>query len=208
MNMQTKEGNMELNEIWEQRIKESGVDFLYFVDISMFPADITEGCSTAILFGKALSKEYIKALRANQEPKEKELSITERKMSTLAQELAEQLEAEGYKSIAKLKFGRLPHKAVALRAGLGFIGKNNLLVTAEYGCAVILGKVITTAPFVTRSEPPQEPQCGDCNICVDVCPTNALSGKTWTITTTPDEMINRKLCVACQKCMVWCPYTG
>ena len=62
---------MELNEIWEQRIKESGVDFLYFVDISMFPADITEGCSTAILFGKALSKEYIKALRANQEPKRK-----------------------------------------------------------------------------------------------------------------------------------------
>ena len=70
-------------------------------------------------------------------------------MSTLAQELAEQLEAEGYKSIAKLKFGRLPHKAVALRAGLGFIGKNNLLVTAEYGCAVIL-QGYNHSPFVTR----------------------------------------------------------
>lgn len=114
---------MKLNEIWEQHIKDSGADFVYFVDISMLPADITEEYSYAILFGKALSKEYISTLRAGQEPKRKEVFNVEHKMDALAAKIADRLETEGYKSIAKLKFGRLPHKTVALRSGLGFIGK-------------------------------------------------------------------------------------
>ncbi len=199
---------MELNVIWEQRIKDSGADFVYFVDISMLPADIIEEFSCAVLFGKTLSREYISTLRAGQEPKTKEVINVERKMDNLAVKLAGQLEAEGYKSIGKLKTGRLPHKTVALRAGLGFIGKNNLLVTTKYGCALMLGKVLTTAPFVTMNEVPKEPQCGNCNICADVCPTKALLGKTWSVTTTRDEIMTRKLCTLCLKCMIWCRYTA
>ncbi|NLO40561.1 MAG: epoxyqueuosine reductase [Ruminiclostridium sp.] len=198
---------MQLNEIWEQRIKDSGVDFVYFVDITMLPAEIIEDYSCAVLFGKALSKEYITTLRAGQEPKRKEFNNTEHKMDALAVKIADRLEAEGYKSIAKLKTGRLPHKTVALRTGLGFIGKNNLLVTNQYGCALVLGKVLTAAPFITMSEVPKKPQCGDCNICVNVCPTNALLGKTWSVTTTRDEILTRKLCTLCLKCMIWCPHT-
>jgi len=197
-----------LNQIWEQRIKSYGVDFVYFVDISMLPADAIEGYSCAVLFGKALSKEYIRTLRAGQKPKHKEVSNIEHKMDALAIKLADQLEKEGFKSIGKLKFERLPHKTVALRAGLGFIGKNNLLVTAQYGCALMLGKVLTTAPFVTMSKTPKEPQCGNCNVCVDACPTKALLGKTWSITTTRDQIMTRKLCTLCLKCMIWCPYTA
>lgn len=199
---------MELNEIWEQRIKGSGADFVYYVDISMLPADVIEDYSCAVLFGKALSREYISTLRAGQEPKRKEVINVENRMDALAVKVAGWLEAEGFKSIGKLKTGRLPHKTVALRAGLGSIGKNNLLVTDKYGCAVMLGKVLTTAPFVTMSEIPKEPQCGDCSICMNVCPTGALLGKTWSITTTRDEIITRKLCTLCLKCMIWCPYTA
>ncbi len=208
MNMEAKEAGIGLNEIWEQRIKDSGVDFVYFVDVSAMPEDIIDGCSCAVLFGKALSKEYISALIAGQEPKRKEMTNTENKMDSLADKLAGWLEAEGYKSIAKLKPSRLAHKTVALRAGLGFIGKNNLLVTPQYGCALMLGKVLTTAPFITMSEAPKEPQCGECNICVDACPTKALLGKAWSITTTRDEILTRKLCNYCKKCMVLCPYTA
>lgn len=199
---------MELNGEWERRIKDSGADFVYFVDITGLPAEIIEGCSCAVLFGKALSREYISTLRAGQAPKKKEVINTEHKMDALAVKLTEWLETAGYKSIARLKSGRLPHKTVALRAGLGFIGKNNLLVTTRYGCALMLGKVLTAAPFKTISEMPKEPQCGDCSICVNVCPTKALLGKTWSITTTRDEMMTRKLCTLCLKCMVWCPYTA
>jgi len=197
----------ELNEIWEQRLKDSGADFVYFVDTSMLPADAVEDYTCAVLFGKALSREYIHAIRTGQAPKTKEVINAERRMDTLAEKLAGWLEAEGYKSIAKLKTGRLPHKTVALRAGLGFIGKNNLLITPRYGCALMLGKVLTTAPFAAMSQAPEEPQCGDCSICVDVCPSGALLGKTWSVTTTREEIITRKLCSLCVKCMACCPYT-
>lgn len=199
--------NISLNEFWEQYLKSKGADFVHFVKASVLPLDAVEGYSCVVFFGKAISKEYIHALRADEKPKTKEVINTERKMDTLAVKLANRLEAEGYGSIAKLKFGRLPHKTVALNAGLGFIGKNNLLITEQYGCAVMFGKVLTTAPFETMSIVPMKPQCGDCNVCVDVCPTKALHGKTWSVTTKRDEIMVRKLCILCQKCMLWCPYT-
>jgi epoxyqueuosine reductase QueG len=198
---------LELNELWERRIKDSGADFVYFVDTSVLPSDIVDGYNCAILFGKALSREYIKALRDGQKPKTKEAVNTERKMDALAVKIADRLDSEGHKSIGKLKTGLLPHKTVALRAGLGFIGKNNLLVTNQYGCALMLGKVLTTAPFATVSTPIKEPECGDCDICVDVCTTKALLGKTWSVTTAREEIITRKLCTLCLQCMARCPYT-
>jgi epoxyqueuosine reductase QueG len=57
----------------------------------------------------------------------------------------------------------------------------------------MLGKVLTTAPFAATSETPKEPECGDCSICVDVCPTNALHGRTWSAMTTLNEIMTRKL---------------
>ncbi|MBR0308972.1 MAG: epoxyqueuosine reductase, partial [Mogibacterium sp.] len=43
----------------------------------------------------------------------------------------------------------LPHKTVATRAGLGWIGKNNLLVTPEYGSAIRISSLLTDAPLET-----------------------------------------------------------
>lgn len=198
---------MSLNQLWEQRIKDSGADFVRFADISMLPGHASDGYLRAVLFGKALSQEYVRTIRAGQPPKRNEVINTERKMDALAVKVADWLEAEGYQSIAKLKSGLLPHKTVALRAGLGFIGKNNLLVTSQYGCALMLGKVLTKAPFSAESEEPQDPQCGECCVCVDVCPTRALLGTPWTVTTAREEIMVRKLCTLCLKCMVSCPYT-
>ena len=79
--------------------------------------------------------------------------------------------------------------------------------TAEYGCAVVLGKVLTAAPFVAAPAQPIEPQCGDCNVCVDVCPTKALSGKPWELGAPARTYCIRKLCSPCMKCLVHCPYT-
>ena len=197
-----------LNEYWEQYLKDNGADFVCFVDISSLPDDAIEDYRCAVLFGKTLSKNFINTLKAGHKPKPNEVITVERKMDRLAVKLADHLEVEGYKSISKLKHARMPHKTFALMAGLGFIGKNNLLVNEQYGCALMLGKVLTTAPFTTTNETSKEPQCGDCNVCVDVCPTKSLHGTTWSVTTTRDEMMVRKLCTVCAKCMVWCLYTG
>lgn len=68
--------------------------------------------------------------------------------------------------------GELSDRAVAERAGIGFSGKNCAIITPEYGSYVYLGELVTNVPFVP-DEPIQE-GCGDCNICVDSCPTDAL----------------------------------
>ncbi|NMP38491.1 MAG: epoxyqueuosine reductase [Clostridiales bacterium] len=166
---------------WKNLILEAGADFVYFTDISSLPEEATEGFDCAVLFGKALSREYLRAVRDGIKPKTKEIFNTERKMDALSEKLAAKLNEAGYKSVGKLKSGQLPHKTVALRAGLGFIGKNNLLVTPEYGCALMLGKVLTQAPFITSYEPPKLPQCGSCRVCTEACEPGALLGKEWSI---------------------------
>jgi len=68
--------------------------------------------------------------------------------------------------------GELVDKAVAERAGIGFGGKNTLLITPEFGSYVYLGELITNIPFLP--DKPLEDSCGDCRICIDVCPTGAI----------------------------------
>ncbi|MDF2683349.1 MAG: ygaP [Brevibacillus sp.] len=68
--------------------------------------------------------------------------------------------------------GALSDRAVAERAGLGFVGKNCALITDEFGSWVYLGELVTNLPL--PADQPVEEGCGDCNICVDACPTGAL----------------------------------
>ena len=59
----------------------------------------------------------------------------------------------------------LPHKTVATRAGLGWIDKNCLLVTPQYGSAVRISSLLTDAPL-TCDAPVTRSQCGACHTCV------------------------------------------
>lgn len=68
--------------------------------------------------------------------------------------------------------GELSDRAVAERAGIGFVGKNCAVITPEFGSWVYLGELVTNLPL--PSDQPIEEGCGDCNICVDACPTGAL----------------------------------
>ncbi|TKD68642.1 tRNA epoxyqueuosine(34) reductase QueG [Pseudalkalibacillus hwajinpoensis] len=68
--------------------------------------------------------------------------------------------------------GELSDRAVAERAGIGFSGKNTMTITEEFGSWVYLGEMITDL-YMEPDEPVEE-GCGDCNICVDACPTGAL----------------------------------
>lgn len=67
----------------------------------------------------------------------------------------------------------LSHKHVARAAGLGWIGRNNLLVTERFGSRVRLLSVLTNLPLVTSLPSPRD--CGSCRACLSVCPAGAIS---------------------------------
>lgn len=114
------------------------------------------------------------------------------RLDAMAEGCAALLRAHGYQATANteehLPTGAedrspLPHKAVACRAGLGWIGKNNLLTTPDFGGAVRLCTVVTDAPLPT-AEPILSSRCGSCRVCVDACPSSALYGtRDWIGTT-------------------------
>ena len=63
-------------------------------------------------------------------------------------------------------------REAAVRAGVGFYGKNTLLITRRHGSWVVLGTLVTTA--VVEATPPLGADCGTCTLCIDACPTGAL----------------------------------
>ena len=60
----------------------------------------------------------------------------------------------------------------AARSGVGFYGKNTLLITRRYGSWVVLGTLVTDQEV--ESTPPLELDCGSCTLCIEACPTGAL----------------------------------
>jgi epoxyqueuosine reductase len=63
-------------------------------------------------------------------------------------------------------------REAAARSGVGFYGKNTLLITRRHGSWVVLGTLITAAELESTS--PLDLNCGSCRLCIDACPTGAL----------------------------------
>ena len=68
------------------------------------------------------------------------------------------------------------HKLSAHLAGLGWIGKNCLLITPDMGPRVRWATVLTDAPMATAGRTIDE-RCGDCHECVDICPVGSFTGQ-------------------------------
>ena len=63
-------------------------------------------------------------------------------------------------------------REAAVRAGIGFYGKNTMLITRRHGSWVVLGTLVTAAELETTA--PLATDCGSCRLCIDACPTGAL----------------------------------
>jgi epoxyqueuosine reductase QueG len=67
------------------------------------------------------------------------------------------------------------HKHIAVRAGLGWIGRNNLLVSPQFGSRQRLITVLTDMPL--RVDDPLRWGCGDCRACISSCPSQSIKEK-------------------------------
>ncbi len=66
----------------------------------------------------------------------------------------------------------LPERYIAAISGVGFIGKNNTLITEKYGSYVFLGEIITNLKL--QGDKSKKYGCKGCNLCVEKCPTNVI----------------------------------
>jgi len=114
--------------------------------------------------------------------------------------------------------GVFSNKMAAHLAGLGWIGKSCLLITAEVGPRARWATVLTDAPLEPTGSP-MATRCGDCHACVDICPVNAFTGKAFSEDDNRDERFAAHDCNAhlramkaktghriCGLCLQACPH--
>jgi epoxyqueuosine reductase len=98
------------------------------------------------------------------------------RLKKLGEELFEWIQKDYPGSRARVCVDSSPilEKSIAWQSGLGFIGKNTLLVIPGYGSYLFLVEILTTAPLQYPVIEPMADQCGACTACMEACPTGAL----------------------------------
>jgi epoxyqueuosine reductase QueG len=109
------------------------------------------------------------------------------------------------------------YKLIGNFAGIGWIGKNHLLITPDSGPRVALGAVLTDAPLTPTSKTPMENRCGNCIRCIDICPGKAFMDIPFDETNPLKSFITGRCAVirgtinttgwgGCGLCVKVCPY--
>lgn len=209
-----------LTEQLKEELYRQGADLVGIGDLTALPENsrgkLPFGISIAVKFPKDVVSGIVDLPTREYYDQYNKVNGT---LSQIASHAVTTLKGLGYQATTRTG---LPQKTVATRAGIGWVGKSNLLVTEQYGSMIRLASVLTDAPL-TAAEPINESKCGDCRLCVDACPAGALTGKLWDTTVSRDEILDTSACSAmavsrsiqgfgipielCGKCFAVCKYT-
>ncbi len=119
---------------------------------------------------------------------------------------------KGYKSKIISYTPGLFLKEVAALAGIGPIGKNNLLLTKEYGSQVRLRALVTNAPLVCGRPIVENEFCKECDLCIQACPAGAFPdgkykrGKCQRYQLKNLKWLSDKTTIWCNECIEACPW--
>jgi len=141
-----------------RRIISVRMDYLPDTDISVALDDPEKGYVSRY----ALGRDYHKVLR--------------KRLARLQAHMLDWLDNRGLSGFRARVFtdsAPVLEKAVAEKAGLGWIGKNTLLLNRRAGSWFFLGEIYTDVPLVADASSPSN-HCGSCQACIDICPTGAI----------------------------------
>jgi epoxyqueuosine reductase len=153
--------------------------------------------------------------------------VLNNRLNILASIVSSYLNQKGYRTLPITAAERtneenaiptVSHKMIAHIAGLGWIGKNCLLVTPRHGPRLRLISLLTEAPLETAYTP-LEQRCGECNECVKACPVQAIKGKNYVMGEPREARLDFLKCQnyheemkatrkygVCGMCLYACPY--
>jgi len=99
--------------------------------------------------------------------------LLRKRLSRLARRIEDEVGGGQYRAF--VDSAPVLERAVAERAGLGWIAKNTMLINADAGSWFFLGEIFTNLPLPV-DEPHTSKHCGTCTACLDICPTSAFTG--------------------------------
>jgi len=148
------------------------------MEVRKDPGRLLEGCRTIISLAfpysahKPATRDGFTLSRYTEPDKEDYHD----RVRTLCNCLVELLQECCYGSRSKVCVDSSPlvEKSLAYAAGIGFFGKNNMLIIPGYGSYFYLAEILTTVPLESDNPEVMESQCGDCDMCIANCPTGAL----------------------------------
>ena len=114
--------------------------------------------SKAYVSRYALGRDYHKVLRG--------------RLKNLAKKIEERIGEFGYRVF--VDSAPVLEKALAQKAGIGWMGKHTNIIHDKAGSWFFLGELYTDLPLPIDT--PSESHCGSCKVCIDVCPTDAITG--------------------------------
>ncbi len=128
------------------------------------PESVLQDPSIAYVARYALGRDYHKVIR--------------RRLKSLVRQIDRYLTDRNYKGFsARIVTDSAPllEKAIAENAGIGWIGKNTLLINEKAGSWFFLAEILTNLPLPHHQHKVTN-RCGSCSACIDVCPTGAIIG--------------------------------
>ena len=88
----------------------------------------------------------------------------------------------------------ISHKMLATRAGLGWIGKSALFISKKFGPRVRLVSILTSVPLSPLGKPVNSSHCGQCELCVEKCPAQAMTNRNWQAGLAREELFDAFKC--------------
>jgi epoxyqueuosine reductase len=93
------------------------------------------------------------------------------------------------KTFSSVDAAPVMEKVWAARAGLGYVGRNGLLITESFGSYVLLATLVLDVEVDRYAAGPALDRCGSCNLCVNACPTEAIAA---------DAVVDARKCLSYQ----------